>query len=69
MLTDKTAKCPTNGLNQKFRLIRDGGRRRVEVSSTLVAADLDPWLLRPINVDSTCEKVYALEINGLTFRG
>jgi hypothetical protein len=69
MLIDKTARCPNNGLNQKFRLVRDDGRRRVQVSAALAAADLDPWMLRPINVDATCETVYATEINGLTFAG
>ncbi len=69
MLTDKTAACPTDGLNQKFRLVRDGSRRRVEVSPALGTADLDPWMLRSINVDNTCEKVYATEISGLTFEG
>lgn len=69
MLADKTVECPSDGLNQKFRLVRDGGRRRVEVAGNLEPADLDPRMLRSINVDNTCEKIFASAINGLTFEG
>lgn len=70
MLTDKTSHCPTDGLNQKFRLVRDAeGRRRVLVSDDLNTADLDPQLLRSINVDESCEKVFASQIGNLTFEG
>lgn len=57
MLVDKTSRCPTDGLNQKFRLVREEGRRRVRVSEALCDEDLTPQLLRAINVDATCDKV------------
>jgi hypothetical protein len=59
MLADKTTVCSTDGLNQKFQLVREEGRRRIRVSDTLCDADLTPRLLRSINVDATCEKVFA----------
>lgn len=62
VLADKTVPCPTNGLNQKFRLTRDGTRRAVETSSELTAADLEPKILRAINVDKLCDEIFAGEI-------
>lgn len=55
MLTDKSVLCPTDGLNQKFRL---GERNVVKIMSEIEAADLDPPILRKINVDTICETVY-----------
>lgn len=41
MLADKNAVCPTDGLNQKFRITKDAaGRKRVSVSSDLAGEDL-----------------------------
>ncbi len=67
MLTDKTAECPTDGLNQKFRLVREENRRRVEVAATLADADLTPRILRAIDVDDACELVFASVIRERTF--
>ncbi|HEV8593791.1 MAG TPA: hypothetical protein VGQ55_16920, partial [Pyrinomonadaceae bacterium] len=58
MLADKTVHCPTDGLNQKFRLTRDeAGRKIVAVSPELCPDDLTPQILRKINVDASCEKI------------
>src|SRR5439155_15940134 len=59
MLADKTVLCPTDGLNQKFRLTRQTERRVVEVSPALTDADLQPQMLRSINVDKLCDEVFA----------
>jgi len=60
MMADKTATCPTDGLNQKFRLVKDhDGRKSVSISETLTEADLTPPILCKVNVDSECEKIYA----------
>ena len=60
MLADKTVHCPTDGLNQKFRLTRDEtGRKIVAVSPELCADDLAPQILRKISVDASCEKIFA----------
>ncbi len=60
MLTDKTAHSPTDGLNQKFRLkTGSDGRKSVAVSPELCGADLQPPVLRVINVDQSCETIFA----------
>lgn len=59
MMADKSALCPTDGLNQKFRLVKDNnGRKSVVVSKSLTTADLTPPILCSVNVDSVCEMIY-----------
>jgi len=59
MLADKTALCPTDGLNQKFRIVKDAnGRKSVSVSPDLSQDDLAVKLLKTINVDACCEILY-----------
>jgi len=60
MMADKSATCPTDRLNQKFRLVKDGnGRKYVSVSETLTDADLTPPILCKVNVDAECDQIYA----------
>lgn len=60
MMADKSATCPTDGLNQKFRLVKGAnGRKSVSVSDTLTDADLTPQILCKVNVDVECEQIYA----------
>ena len=58
MLVDKTAHCPTDGLNQKFQLVTEDGKRSIRVSATLTEEDLGEKILCLINVDRSCDKVY-----------
>jgi len=59
MMADKTALCPTDGLNQKFKIVKDNnGRKSVLVSFTLSQEDLSVKLLKRVNVDSCCNLVY-----------
>ncbi|NLI93026.1 MAG: DUF2779 domain-containing protein [Peptococcaceae bacterium] len=59
MMADKSARCPTNGLNQKFKLTKDqDGRRSVIVSRNLSAEDLSPWILGKVNIDNCCRFIY-----------
>lgn len=52
MLTDKNAVCPVDGLNQKFRIVRDENNRKgIKVSSTLTNEDLKEWILVKVPVD------------------
>ena len=52
MLADKAAKCPTDGLNQKFRIRRDHrNRKMVTVDTALSAEDLSVPLLAVLPVD------------------
>jgi len=50
MLANKNAAAPTDGLKQKFRVVRDNNRKGVRVSDTLTAADLQPSILCLIDV-------------------
>lgn len=60
MMADKSATCPTDGLNQKFRLVKDSnGRKSVSVSASLTDMDLTPPILCKVNVDFECEQIYA----------
>ena len=60
MMADKSARCPTEGLNQKFRLIKDNnGKKSVSVSSSLSDADLNPPILCKVNVDLECDKIFS----------
>ena len=59
MMTDTSAECPTEGLNQKFRLVTgDNGRKSVQVSDTLTEEDLSSPILIKVNVDDLCSKIY-----------
>ena len=67
MMADKNSLCPTDGLNQKFKVVKDqSGRKRVAVSQTLSAADLSPPVLRRINVDAYCDLIYNCEFSPAT---
>ena len=59
MLADKTARCPTDGLNQKFRITTDAaGRKGITVSDRLSAADLDPPILCQVPVDEQVKMIW-----------
>ena len=67
MMADKNSLCPTDGLNQKFKVVKDqSGRKRVAVSQTLSAADLSPPVLRRINADAYCDLIYNCEFSPAT---
>jgi len=62
MMADKSAKCPTDGLNQKFRIIKDDrGRKKVAVSSSLTEEDLTPPILAKVCADDCCSLIYGEE--------
>ncbi|NBK21838.1 MAG: DUF2779 domain-containing protein [Spirochaetia bacterium] len=59
MMADTSSLCPTDGLNQKFRLVTDDrGRKSVQVSDTLTEEDLSSPILCKVNVDGLCTKIY-----------
>ncbi len=60
IMADKSSTCPTEGLNQKFRLVKDqNGRKSVSVSDGLTEADLIPPILCKVNVERECEQIFA----------
>ena len=59
MMADTSALCPTDGLNQKFRLVTDErGRKSVQVSTLIRVEDLATPILCKVNVDDLCSKIY-----------
>ena len=62
MMADKSSLCPTDGLNQKFKIGKDEtGRKRVSVSQSLSAEDLSEPILGRVNVDACCDLIYSDE--------
>lgn len=60
MMADKTALCPTDGLNQKFRIVKDErGRKSVVVSDDITPEDLSPPVLCSVGVDGICERIFS----------
>ncbi len=57
VLADKSSRCPTDGLNQKFRTKRINGRTTVIVTPP-TAEDLSPRILHTVNVDEICDGIY-----------
>jgi hypothetical protein len=70
MLVDKNAQCPTEGLNQKFRIVANSrGEKVVKVSDNITEEDLSEKLLIKINVDNECDYVYKNNISNDIFSG
>ena len=64
MLVNKNASAPTDGLNQKFKIVRgQDGQSSVHVSDNITEADLSEKLLITIKVDRVCESVYKQTYN------
>ena len=62
MLVDKNAKCPTDGLHQKFKLVKISEKQiEVEMTSDLTREELDSPILCKVNVDDECDLIF----NGL----
>ena len=62
LLTDKTAKASTDGINQKFQIVEDKNRRKgIEVASSLNEKDLSVKLLHEISVDTPCDLLIETE--------
>ena len=59
MLADKNAVCPTDGLNQKFRIKKnEKNRKHVITPSDITEEDLSTQILCKINVDDCCDIIY-----------
>ncbi len=62
MLADKASFCPTDGLNQKFR-VKTGvdDQKYVELAAELTAEEIHPdsWILRKVPVDNACDRIFA----------
>lgn len=59
MLTDRGSVCPTDGLNQKFRILTDGDRRYCRIVGDLAPEEIENHILRKVNVDVECDDIFA----------
>lgn len=55
-LVDKSQRCPTDGLNQKFRVTRNGTETTITVGE-ITPEDLAVRLIRIENVDEICDRL------------
>ncbi|MDE0119822.1 MAG: DUF2779 domain-containing protein [Bdellovibrionales bacterium] len=59
MMVDKNAKCPIEGLNQKFKVIREANNRKgIKVSNTLPKECLNKKILVQVPVDEVIQLIY-----------
>jgi len=59
MMADKNVSCPVDGLNQKFRIMKDSkGRKGVKVSNSLAEEDLRCKILIEVPVDEYVKLIH-----------
>jgi hypothetical protein len=59
MMANKNAECPTDGLNQKFKIVRDESNRKgIKVSNTLTKEDLEKKILVQVPVEDEIQLIY-----------
>lgn len=59
LLVDKTKQAITDGLNQKFKIIKEEGRKKITINGELTKDDLQNDLLISINVKPYIEQIYS----------
>lgn len=74
MMADKNVPCPVDGLNQKFRILKDSNSRKgVKVSTSLSAKDLSKKILIEVPVDDYVsvihEGTYSICGSNMSFAG
>lgn len=68
MLADKSAKCPTDDLNQKFKIEHGAnGRTKIKISEKLTKEDTAKKILCQIPVDEYCAMIYEEKTAGMTY--
>ena len=59
MMANKNAECPTDGLNQKFKIVRDASNiKGIKVSNTLTNKDLENKILIQVPVEEEIQLIY-----------
>lgn len=59
VMVDKSAECPIDGLNQKFKIVtNEAGIKEAKLVGELTEKDLYPSMLCIENVDSVCDMIY-----------
>ena len=68
MMANKKSVCPTDGLNQKFRIVKnEKGRKSIVVSQELSEEDLSKPILARVNVDGCCDLIYREQLGNDSF--
>lgn len=69
MLPDKNAICPSDGLNQKFKIIKKGHDVTIKLKAPLTQTELENPILKKINIDSEINHIFSREVffKGFTF--
>ena len=59
MMADRSSNCPTDGLNQKFRVVTDeNGRKNVVIREPVTAEDLSVPILSTVDASLICDLIY-----------
>lgn len=59
LLADKDSKCPSDGLNQKFKISKDKyGRKQVKLRGEISKEDLSEKILIEKDMDELCQVIY-----------
>lgn len=59
MLADKDSRCPTDGLNQKFKIFEKNGKKGITISPPVTLEDISKRILCQIPVNEMCSMIYA----------
>jgi hypothetical protein len=59
MMADKTVKAETDGINQYFRVVKDGDRATIVREPGADALRDSTWVLKPFDVDELCDRIIA----------
>ena len=59
MMADKTVKAEIDGINQYFRVVKDGDRATIVREPGADALRDSTWVLKPFDVDDLCDKIIA----------
>lgn len=65
MLADKSKKISRSGLNKKFRIKVEGGRKLAYIDAPVEEEFLDPPIITAIQVDELCDSIYSQALFGL----
>jgi len=58
MLADQSKVSPTDGLNQKFLIVNEDGRKKIKVVAPLNSEELSKQILTAIDVDTYCHTIF-----------
>ena len=69
MLVNKAAVCSSDGLHQRYRIVRENGRSMAKLVGELPDGALEDQLLICVPVDQECDLIYGLNAHGDRFQG